>query len=216
MGFGRRRLALGLAAVAVAAALAGAAVVVASHFRTSDLFDYGDKAQGGPSGGSLSPYLVGYYDDRPVATTLDVEPALYLVNPTPLRLTAYIVLFDQRGAGVGCAVRELVPNQTDEILLSTDVLKAFGAKDRHTGAVKIVTFDAASPGVTVQAGLKGWLTHYVISGDIRTFVRESVLQEVPREVLLADVSPRDGEPDELKLIVDFVNTKRCAALLRPS
>jgi len=70
--------------------------------------------------------------------------------------------------------------------------------------VKIVSFSDA--GQTVQAGLIGWITHWLeqevyFDDEEGVVTRESALVQVPPEVLFADLNPEDEEPDELKLNV---------------
>ena len=76
--------------------------------------------------------------------------------------------------------------------------------------VEVVTFNANAPGSKVQAGAQGWLTHYVNEnnddGQDWAYTRESQLSELPLRVLMADLN-RDGQPDQLKLIVDYVNSQ---------
>ncbi len=209
-----------VAAVASAAAVAITAIggVFAIAFERSDIFD-----EYAPSGGALSPYLVGYYDDRDHGASPgdggsdehsdttssahsddlhDVEPVLYLVNPTSQTLTAYIVIFDRDGAPEACRRRVLDPNDLTDVMLGD-----ISGDNDEFGAVKVVTFDEEDPGITVAAGLSGWISHYiehdVFDDDEATLMREHALEAVPQEVLFADLDD-DGESDELERIVTFV------------
>ncbi len=215
MSFIKGRVKLALVAVAALAALAGIGAAAAGFFITGFLFNYE------PSGGSLSPYLVGYYDNREESDSLaenacdersdhcvddlsddidDVEAVVYLVNPTPLDLTAYIAVFDNEEEFQGCEILDLTPNDVTDFIISK-----YGSDT--LGVVKVVTFHADFPGVKVQAGAKGWLTHYIedngvdLEGELAQ-TRESELQEVPRDVLTKDPW---GKPSELDLIVKSCN-----------
>ncbi len=211
-------------AVAVVVALAAIGGVLAISFERSDIFEEYD-----PSGGSLSPYLLGYYDDRDHSASPgdggddehddtssdvdsddlhDVEPVLYLVNPTSQTLTAYIVIFDNDGNPEDCRRRILEPNDLTDVMLGD-----LSGDNDEFGAVKVVAFTEDDPGRTVAAGLKGWIAHYVehdtFDDGEATLMREHALEDVPQEVLFADLD-EDGEPDELNLIVEYVEvTQDC-------
>jgi len=211
MSFMRGKVKLAVLALAALAALAGIGGVAAGSFFFFSLnFNYP------PNGGSLSPYLVGYYDGREGGDSLaedgcderddqcvddiadevdDVEPVAYLVNPTRLDLTAYIAVFDNEENFLGCESLDLSPNDVTDFLISK-----YGEDD--LGAVKVVTFSASDPGGRVQAGAKGWITHYVEeeNGTDWGYMRESELQEVPLDVLKRQIP--GGQPSELQLIVN--------------
>ena len=135
----------------------------------------------------------------------EVEPVLHLVNPTSIGLTAYIVVFDNSGSALACRVRDLGPNDFTDVMLGD-----LSGNANEFGVVKIVVFDSDDRGVTVQAGLIGWIAHYMEQETYEDIAvtRESALIQVPHEVLFADLNPEDDEPDELSLIVEFVD-KNC-------
>ena len=155
------------------------------------------------SGGSLSPYLVGYYDLgtddcirnsnslRACATeiiTNQTDAAIDLSNPTLTSLLAVITLFDEDGAFQRCTTTLLSANETERVYVNDDMFSANG--DGKRGVIKIVTL-LNSNHTVVQAGVKGTLTHYVAqrftSGSAsQIFSRQSQLQQVPAEVLRKD------------------------------
>lgn len=225
MSFMRGKVKVAVLALVALAALAGIGGAAASHvFIFSLFFNYP------PTGGSLSPYLVGYYDGREDSDSLaqdgcderddqcvddiaddvdDVEPVLYLVNPTRIDLTAYVAVFDNEETFLGCDRLNLSPNDVTDFLTSKyndDDDDVNGNSEDGFGAVKVVTFAASAPGIKVQAGVKGWLTHYVEqdNSDNWGYMRESELQEVPLDVLKKQI-PGKGQ-SELQLIVHACET----------
>ena len=176
---------MALATVGGLAAVVG--VAWALSFSISGIFKYN------ASGGSLAPYLIGYYDTTTndcigVACSTNirnVEAVLYLVNPTPLDLIAHIAIFDDDEVRLICARRDLSPNKVQRINLVDD----FVGLDNQLGVIKIMTVDANSTAIKVQPGIKAWLVHHreqVVHAQNPTnavFSHESTLQEVPIEVL---------------------------------
>ena len=157
-------------------------------------------------GGTLSPYLVGYYDLRTSntfggscigAACADsgtdsgflrhrTDAAVDLTNPTTTALHAVIALFDISGAFVDCTTRTVSTNETVRVYVNNNILGGNG--DSQFGAVKVVTV-LDSDFSRVQAGLKGALTHFVTESSDRSqniFSRSSRLQEVPAEALKAN------------------------------
>ncbi len=222
MGFIKGKAAVALVAVAVLATLTSVGVVLGTTFLTPTTYKYPS------SGGSLSPYLVGVYDDRDhsdspgdggcdengnlcsdlsVEDYHETEPVVYLVNVTATPLTAYIVVFDNDENPIACDVRDLSGNDVTDVFIDA-LTDQFSGGD-YVGVVKVVTFDSTQPGVKVEAGVKGWITHFTEEEDYNdvTFLRESEMQEVPTEVLFRDVN-NDRQPTELKLLVDYV-TDNC-------
>jgi hypothetical protein len=244
MSFIKGRFKLVLAAAAALVAVASLGVAAAQYvpdyvlpvriFQASSLFRFQS------TGGSLSPYLVGYFDGRESEGSLaaegwderwdkqsaidsyveSVEPVVYLVNPTARYLTAAIVVFDEREDPLGCEFLPLSPNDVTDFLVTQFTDEYY--PDGTLGVVKVFTLPGTiatdrvqdelddhlftpsmfETGVlTVQAGVKGWMTHYVGQGEYATS-RESVLQEAPLEVLMDDAN-RDGRPDELSMLADF-------------
>ena len=155
-----------------------------------------------PTGGSLSPYLVGYYDLRTddcignaCATeimTNRTDLGIDLTNPSTTPLVAVVALFSETGEPRICRDFNVFTNETRRVYLGTDFFDDAGTTwDGKFGVVKVVTFlwssaSSFSSSSKVQAGLKGWLTHYVTqgpSGHQAVFSRQSQLGEVPVEVL---------------------------------
>jgi len=184
----------------------GAFAFLGAGFAVAKLFDF--KA----SGGSLSPYLVGFYDLNPGFSVEPISARLYLVNPTPVPLVAYVAFFDDEEKPLACTKPTLSPNglkivDVDEFVNSTN-------NPHAQGVIKIVTFAASQPGVKVQAGIKGWLRHHAFkvvqvvpvnqtanqTGSVNQTIRqplvESELREVPAAVLMHDVSAPPGQGDD--------------------
>ena len=182
----------GLALVAGALLLSG---VVATGFVFPTLFVFT------PSGGSLSSYLVGYFDtttedtygSTTITTGVDADAFLYLVNPTAKDLTAFVAIFDEDEGVLGCASRDLSPNDLEVIKLVNDGFVDFNTR----GVLKVVTVLTDFPD-RIQAGIKGWLVHHLVQTVTGNNVlsRESHLQEVPVQVL------RNSNNAELNAIAD--------------
>jgi hypothetical protein len=245
------RLKFVLVAAVALVAVASLGVAAAQYISPFRYFQASSTFRFQSTGGSISPYLVGYFDGRESVDSLaavgwdergdkqsaidsyveSVEPVVYLVNPTARWLTAAIVVFNNDEYPLGCKLIPLSPNDVTDFLVSeitdneTDLHEP-AISDSYPGdglgVVKILTLpgtievgegqiiapQAFRNGVlTVQAGVKGWMTHYVGQGELAT-LRESPLQEVPLEVLLDDAN-RDGRPDELSTLADF-----CVSYLR--
>ena len=165
------------------------------------------------SGGSLSPYLVGYFDFRTAdcvgAACADTttgggimdgrtDAAVDLTNPTTTPLFAVISLFNNDGSFIACTTRTVTANETVRLFVNDSFTEV---ADGDFGVIKIVTV-LNSNTKKVQAGVKGWLTHFVTESSDNAqaiFSRHSQLQEVPVEVL-----KKDGKA-ELELI-----TQSCA------
>jgi hypothetical protein len=165
------------------------------------------------SGGSLSPYLLGYYDlrtddcigaacadnnedsqrqaDAAGILTNRTDVAIDLSNPTTTVLRALISVFDDAGTHIGCTTTTLEANDTDRVYVNNDIFKLNNGPngDGKFGVIKVVTF-LDSDLTKVQAGVKGWLTHYVTEssdqGHQLIFTRQSQMQQVPVEVLKND------------------------------
>lgn len=171
-----------------------------------------------PSGGSLSPYLVGYYDLRteecvgkdrsdPLLGTAcadktvdgirndSTEAGIDLMNPTTNRLLALVAIYNEAGTNVACGVETVEANETRRVFVNDRLLSGIG--DGQFGAIKVVTLLDADR-TRVQAGLKGWLNHFVRETSLRDdgdgasrqidqiFFRQTRLQEVPVAVLKAN------------------------------
>ena len=181
---------LALATVAVVSALAvGATFSSVFNFRSS--------------GGSLSAYLIspvngqnhhcfgtacGAYD--PLANSDTIEVVVRLGNPTGDALRAWIAIYRRNGGFQGCTIRDINPNTYVDV----NLVDRFGLFDTHDFTVKVLTLNLLN---RVQAGVKGWLTHFTAqtndTGSITNrflHMRETEMQEVPIEVAKADEADR--------------------------
>ena len=188
---------MALAAVAVLSALAvGATFSSVFNFRSS--------------GGSLSAYLIGAANGRnhtcfgtacgptydPLAGSDTIEVVVRLGNPTNVALKAIIAVYRDGDTFRGCVQKTVDPNAYRDVKL----VQLFGLYDTEDFTVKVLTRDFANK---VQAGVKGWLTHFTAEtfdswSQGNTFsqnrflhMHETELKEVPHEVL------RAGEADKL-------------------
>jgi hypothetical protein len=156
-----------------------------------------------PAGGSLSPYLVGYYDlrtddqvgnaraDEIMTNRTDV--GVDLINPSNIPLHAVVALFNVTGDPIICQTYSVFTNETRRVYVNNDFFVNSWAinGDGWHGAIKVVSFlwsgGSFSSSSKVQAGLKGGITHYVTqrlnNGQQQVFFRQSRLGEVPVEVL---------------------------------
>ena len=123
-----------------------------------------------PSGGILSPYLIGTYDLRRGNTFL------HIVNPTAKHLRLYIAFFDDDEKLVKKIwEKNLTPNDIVEI----DVRRASpGAK---FGVVKIVSFNTKEK--VPEVGIVGYQRHIFDKGG----TSESNLSPIPAEILRDDL-----------------------------
>lgn len=96
-----------------------------------------------PSGGTLSPYLIGTWE---VANGL--ETTIHLENPTSRLLPYKIVFFDSGGNPLACARRRVPHNGLDVVQCSQYVQPG-------VGVVKIIIYDG-DKWETVQSGLVGY------------------------------------------------------------
>ena len=154
------------------------------------------------SGGSLSAYLIGAVDGKDhtsddcwgtacptnfdaAADSNTAEAVVRLVNPTNVPLKAYVAAYNDATSFIGCTSQTVGRNSYVEVFLKRE----FDIGDNHTFTVKVLTVDAVDNN-RIQAGVKGWLTHYFAQtedfGNIRFLhMREAELQEVPIEVARA-------------------------------
>lgn len=162
------------------------------------------------NGGSLAAYLIGAVDGKDhtnddcwgkacpdtgdVEATSDTNEAVVrLVNPTDFTLTALIAAYTRNNPlfFIGCTTRTLLPNAYAEVRL----IDTFRVPDTHDFTVKVLTLDSANP-TRVQAGVKGWLTHYFAETiDTGTtlrllHMRETELQQVAIHVANAGESAK--------------------------
>ena len=181
-----------LAAVVVASLAALGAVAV------SGVLSFSSK------GGSLSAYLIGAVDGQDhhcfgkacftnrsggdLANSDTVEAVVRLINPTNNSLQAYIAVYGRNNRFLGCVLKSLDRNEYTEL----NLIQRFSLWDTHDLTVKVLTVDLKNK---IQAGAKGWLTHYVAQtsdNNSRRFLhmRETELQGVPIEVVRAGEGER--------------------------
>ena len=205
-----KRWKLTAALTVVGLAVVAGVVWAALSFSISAIFNFG------PTGGSTSVYLVGYLDTKTDdcitskcytndASLINADVAIYLVNPTPYSLKAYVDIFDDNENSLDCNTYTLSPNKVRRLQLRND----FSFARHKLGMIKIFTEDSAvTTSHKLQAGLKGWLVHNWEfnadgsssgSGTFDAFSRESPLQEVPVAVLVR--AKTGGIPFELDKIV---------------
>jgi hypothetical protein len=177
-------------ALGVGVVLGAGAALAVGFFTLSPLLYFA------AGGGNLSPYQVGFYD----AEEGDAE--LILVNPTPLTLEAFVVLFDDEENPVACNRFILTPNDFEEFEID-DVMIGEPPMGLNEGVIKVVTFKPNpnnSSIRTVQAGVVSWVRHE-FEGDADSDVvaiTDTELASVPVEVLTAQAN------FELKLIEAYV------------
>jgi hypothetical protein len=180
--------------VAAAGSAVGAGVAVAvGLFTISPLLYFP------AGGGNLSPYLVGFYEQ------FKSEAELYLVNPTPLTLEAFVVLFDDDENPVACHRATLTPNDFEDIEISEMVCQK-SPVDLDEGVIKVVSFKPNpnnSSIRTLQTGLVGWVRHegrevVALEDGNSGGIADTQLASVPLEVLTAQANY------ELKLIEAYV------------
>ena len=203
--FSLKRWKLTAALTVVGLALVAGVVWAALSFSISAIFNFG------PTGGSISSYLVGYYDTRSndcltsfcdtPGKSGNARAVIYLVNPTPIKLKAYVDIFDKGGSSLDCNTYTLNPNELQRIYVDDF---SIGENNRR-GVIKIFTEDYnVTTSHKLQAGVKGWLVHNyefeTSNNSSDLFSRESHFAEVPVAVL---VRPKTGSiPFELDQIVN--------------
>jgi hypothetical protein len=196
----RRYSMVTMAAVWTVALTMGAGVALASYYYFSFSYLYRFPA----SGGVLSPYQVGFYEvDR------GEEAKLFLVNPTPRYLEAFVVIFDGDEEPIACDRVVLSPNDFEDIEIPgnrkwVDGNESYGYRKKE-GVVKVVTFKYSDPNgyqpyrktMEVQPGVVGWIRHGGGSWG-SSGASDTQLASVPAELL------KDQNYYELKLIVNYV------------
>jgi hypothetical protein len=130
-----------------------------------------------PSGGILSPYIIGTYDLRGGRRTF-----LQIVNPTGNFLRVLVAFFDDNEKPLKCLRDRLSPND----LLEVDVRRQLDNMGTGFGVVKIVSFndvaEVPQPGVV---GYQRTFSRSFFRGD--RLKAESILQPVPSELLNDDM-----------------------------
>lgn len=190
-----------------AVVILASAVAIGATFNT--VFNFNS------NGGSLAAYLIGAVDGKDhtnddcwgkacptgdtEATSDTNEAVVRLVNPTDFTLRALIAAYTRNNPlfFIGCTTRTLLPNGYAEVRL----IDTFRVADTHDFTVKVLTLNDADLS-KVQAGVKGWLTHFFaetietccITTSRLLHTRETELQEVAYHVAKA------GEAD--KIIAD--------------
>ncbi len=123
-----------------------------------------------PSGGVLSPYLIGTFDMRDEAKTV-----LHIINPTAKNLRVMIAFFDDNEKPLKCIHDKLSPND----LLEMDVRKY--ELSSKFGVVKVVSLNEKED--TPETGLVGYQRHFFKGMG----VTEAILQPIPTEILKDDL-----------------------------
>jgi len=161
-------------------------------------------------GGTLSPYLIGYFDVRDqdqigfaranIIVNNGTDVGIDLANPTTTSLRAFIALFSSSGVFLSCHMRTVDTNENVRVFLRNDL--NFNIFNR-TGVIKVVT-TLDNDLSKVQAGVKGLLTHYVAqqpdgNGRDNQIVvsRQTNFEEVPLAVL-----NRNGNAELISIIVN--------------
>lgn len=137
------------------------------------------KAAIAPSGGIISPYLIGTFDLRH-----DRNTVLSVINPTAKNLRIMVALFDDNERPLKCIQDKLSPND----LLEIDMFKhELGAK---LGVVKVVSLNEKED--IPELGIVGYQRHffkqrYLFFFQKKVGVTETILQSIPEEILLDDL-----------------------------
>ena len=126
-----------------------------------------------PSGGTLSPYLIGTWDLRSKQRTF-----LQLVNPTGRHLRVLVALFDDNEKPLKCLRESLSPNDLVEIDIRRLLEKGFGV-------VKVVSYRESEE--RPEAGVVGYQRLYVSRFFYRGLATESALHQIPLETLKGDL-----------------------------
>ncbi|MBI1811067.1 MAG: hypothetical protein HY035_01090 [Nitrospirae bacterium] len=123
-----------------------------------------------PSGGVLSPYLIGTFDMRDEARTV-----LHIINPTAKNLRFMVAFFDDNEKPLKCIHDKLSPNDLSEIDVRRYKLPA------KFGVVKVVSLNEKED--MPELGIVGYQRHF-FKGIGAT---ETILQPIPAEVLKDDL-----------------------------
>jgi hypothetical protein len=123
-----------------------------------------------PSGGILSPYIIGTFDSREGAKTI-----LQIINPTAKYLRVMAAFFDDNEKPLKCIKDKLSPND----LLEIDVRKI--ELPARFGVVKVVSLNEKED--IPETGLVG--TQRIFFKEMG--VTETALHQIPAEVLTDDL-----------------------------
>jgi hypothetical protein len=123
-----------------------------------------------PSGGMLSPYLIGTFDLRAGAKTI-----LHILNPTARYLRVMVAFFDDNEKPLKCVHDKLSPNDLLEIDVRRYELPA------KFGVVKVVSLNEKED--IPETGLVGYQRHFFKGMG----VTETILQSIPSEILKDDL-----------------------------
>jgi hypothetical protein len=126
-----------------------------------------------PSGGVLSPYIIGTWDLRGGRRTF-----LQLVNPTGKPLRVLVALFDDNEKPLKCLRDSLSPND----LLEIDIRRELG---KGYGVVKVVSYSERED--RPEAGVIGYQRLFVSRFFYKGMVSESSLHQIPAETLKDDL-----------------------------
>jgi hypothetical protein len=122
-----------------------------------------------PSGGALSPYLIGTWDAREGRAT-----TLQLVNPTGQYIFVWIAFFNDNEKPLKCVRERLSANR----LLEIDVRKVV---EGGFGVAKVVAF-SSEEFTAPTAGVIGYQRQFTKAGTFS----EAPLQQIPAEILKGD------------------------------
>jgi hypothetical protein len=126
-----------------------------------------------PSGGMLSPYIIGTWDLRGGRRTF-----LQLVNPTGKQLRVLVALFDDNEKPLKCLRDSLSPNDLLEIDIKRELEKGYGV-------VKVVSYSEREE--KPEAGVIGYQRLFIRRFFYKGMVSESSLHQIPAETLKDDL-----------------------------
>jgi hypothetical protein len=152
-----------------------------------------------PSGGALSPYLVGRYhkflgvpnDNKP--EQLKVESKLFLINPMSKKLGYRSVMFSSGGFAESCQKGTIPPNALEQISIQKFEVGDF------LGVVKIVSF--AENMKRVQPGLVGYMHKRYFRGHTVPGLGEYWEEYLETETPLIQIPNEVLDDGELKIIL---------------
>jgi hypothetical protein len=126
-----------------------------------------------PSGGVLSPYIIGTWDLRGGRRSF-----LQLVNPTGRPLRVMVALFDDNEKPLKCLRDSLSPNDLLEIDIKRELREGYGV-------VKVVSYSERED--RPEAGVIGYQRLFVSRFFYKGLVSESPLHQIPAETLKDDL-----------------------------
>jgi len=123
-----------------------------------------------PSGGVLSPYLIGTFDMRNDARTV-----LHIINPTAKNLRVMVAFFDDNEKPLKCIHDKLSPNDLSEIDVRRYKLPV------KFGVVKVVSLNEKED--KPEIGIVGYQRHFFKEMG----ATETALHPIPWEILTDDL-----------------------------